>query len=325
MPSPSTSLSTLRPDIASSLMEFDLAMDRAGFIWNKVFPVIDVDASAGNFGRIPIAQLLQSPETARSSGAGYSRGNWTFEPDSYATAEYGREEPVDDRQAKMYRRYFDAEVISAQRALDAVLRNGERRVAAKVFNTTTWTGSALTTAVTIPWSTHATATPIDDVEAAVQKVWDGSGLWPNALVINRKVFRHLRRCQQIIDAIEASGAGSSAVAAVVTAQRLAECFDLDQVIVAGSGKNTANEGQSVALSQIWSNSYAMVCRVATTNDFQEPCIGRVFHWSEDGSEIGGHVETYREEQTRSDIQRVRHDVDEKRLYTQAGHLLSNIS
>jgi hypothetical protein len=69
----------------------------------------------------------------------------------------------------------------------------------------------------------------------------------------------------------------------------------------------------------------MVCRIATSNDFREPCIGRTFHWSADGSSIGGTVESYREEQTRSDIIRVRHEVAEVTLYAEAGHLLSNVT
>jgi hypothetical protein len=65
--------------------------------------------------------------------------------------------------------------------------------------------------------------------------------------------------------------------------------------------------------------------VAVTDDIREPCLGRTFHWGEDGSQIGGLMESYREEQKRSDIIRCRHDVDEKVLYTQMGHLLSNIT
>jgi hypothetical protein len=106
---------------------------------------------------------------------------------------------------------------------------------------------------------------------------------------------------------------------------LAQVFDLDYVIVAGSSKNSAVEGQAPTPTQIWSDEYAMVCKVATSNDMREPCIGRTFHWSEDGSSIGGSIEEYYEEQSRSKIIRVRHDVDEVVMYLQAGHLLSNVT
>jgi len=326
MPSPSSSLATLRPDLATFL-QFDLESDRSGFIASQVLPVVDVASQAGNFGKIPLAQLLQQRTTLRAPGAGYARGDFTFEPATYACEEHGAEDVVDDRQAKMYREYFDAEQIATMRAFSSVLRNAEQRVADAVFNTTTWNGGALTTGITNEWDeNHLTnAIPIQDVEAAVKKVYEGSGLWPNALIINRRVFRNLRNLNQIIDRVNSSGAGNASKPSDITADMLAKVFDLDYVIVAGASRNNAKEGQAASPVQIWSNEYAMVCRVATTNDMAEPCIGRTFHWSEDGSSIGGAVETYREEAVRGEVVRVRHDVDEIILYAQAGHLLSNIT
>ena len=327
MPSPSTSLATLRPDLAASFMEFDLEMDAQGFVAHRVFPVIEVASQAGNFGKIPIEQLLQERDTARAPGSGYSRGKFKFQDAAYACREHGAEDPVDDRQQSMYREYFDAEVVSTARVFSAVLRNAEKRVADAVFNATTWNGAALTTEITNEWdSNHKTdATPIQDVENAVQKVYDGSGLWPNAIIMNKKVYRNLRNLDEIKDRIASSGAGFPSRAADITPQQLAEVFDLEHIIVAGSSRNSANKGQSASPTQIWSSEYAMVCKIATSGDFQEPCIGRTFHWSEDGSTIGGTVETYRDEKVRGDVVRVRHDVDEIVLYPQAGHLLSNVT
>lgn len=324
MPSPTSSLATLRPDLATFL-EFDLESERAGYIASRVLPVIDVVSQAGNFGKIPLEQLLQQRSTRRAPGAGYGRGTFTFEKATYATEEHGVEEVVDDREARMYAEYFDAEQVSTMRAFSAVLRNAEQRVADAVFNATTWTGAALTTAITHEWDDATNCVPITDVEAAVRKVYDGSGLWANALIINKKVFRNLRNSAQIIDRIESAGAGNPSKPSDITEQMLAAVFDLDFVIVAGTSKNNAKEGQSASPVQIWSDEYAMVCKVATTNDMREPCIGRTFHWSDDGSTVGGTVESYREEAVRGEVIRVRHDVDEVILYPQAGHLLSSIT
>ena len=324
MPSPSSSLATLRPDLATFL-EFDLESEKAGFIASQVFPVMDVQSASGNFGKIPIEQLLQQRETRRAPGSGYARGNWTFTPATYATVEHGAEEPVDDNEARMYAEYFQAEQISTMRAFSAVLRNAEQRVASAVFNTSTWTGGSLTTAITHEWDDAVNAVPITDVEAAVQKIYDNSGLWANALIINRKVFRNLRNSEQIIERINAAGAGSPSKASDVTVQMLAQVFDLDNIIVAGTSKQNSAEGQTSSVSQIWSGEYAMVCKIATGPDMREACIGRTFHWSADGSSIGGTVESYRDEAVRSDVIRVRHQVAEVVLYPEAGHLLSNIT
>lgn len=324
MPQPTSSLATQRPDLATFL-EFDLESERAGYIAAEVFPIVNVASQAGNFGKIPIEQLLQSRETRRAPGAGYARGNFTFDTATYATEEHGAEEPVDDREAKMYADYFDAEQISTLRAFSAVLRNAEQRVADAVFNTTTWTGSSLTTAITNEWDDAANATPLVDVEAAVAAIYDNSGLWANALVINRKVFRNLRNCDEVIERINSAGAGSPSKASDVTVDMLKAVFDLEHIIVAGTSKNSAKEGQAASPAQIWSDEYAMVCKIATSGDMREPCIGRTFHWSADGSSPGGTVESYRDESVRADIIRVRHDVDEVVLYKEAGHLLSNVT
>lgn len=325
MPSPSSSLATLRPDLGGSLQEFDLAMDRAGFIAHRVLPVFETMTQAGVFGKIPIEQLLQNRDTTRAPRAGYSRGDYTFTTDSYACQEYGAEEPVDDREAKMYANYLDAEAIAAQRAFDAVLRDAERRVSALIFNATTWTGAGLTTGITNEWDDLAAATPIVDVEAAVRKVYSGTGLWPNALIINRLVFRNLRNCAYIIDRIMSLGAGNPAKPSDVTTQMLSQVFDLPYILVAGGTENTADEGAAFVGAPLWSNEYAMVAKIATGNDISEPCLGRTFHWAADGSDVGGTVESYRDEKVRADVVRVRHDVHEKVLYTECAHLLSNIT
>ncbi len=99
MASPSSSLATLRPDLATFL-EFDLESEKAGYIATQVFPVVDVLSQAGVFGKIPIEQLLQQRETKRAPGSGYARGNFTFTTGTYACEEHGAEEVVDDREAE---------------------------------------------------------------------------------------------------------------------------------------------------------------------------------------------------------------------------------
>lgn len=314
----------MRPDLAASFEEFNLDADRAGFIGLRALPVVEVAKKSGSFGIIPIEQLLQSPDTKRAPGSGYARGEFGFETSTFACEEHGWEEPIDDCEAAMYAEYFDHEQISAARARDFVLRNMEIRIAALIFNATTWTGSTLTTVITNEWDDAANAIPITDVKNAAATMWDNSGLWPDTLIINRKVFNNLRTCSQIIDSIRAAGAGDRALQGDINVGMLAQAFDLPKILVAGSAKNTATEG-SLTIAQIWSDEYAMVCKTANSADFREPCIGRMFHWGEDGSTIGGTVESYREEKVRGDIVRVRHDVDEKVLYVEAGHLLSNVT
>lgn len=324
MPAPSTVPATLRPDLAA-FFEFDLEMERNGYVATKVLPVIETGLQSDNPGKVPLESLLFDADTSRASGSDYNRGNWTFDKFQYATSENGWEEPIDERDEQRYREILQVDLVAFARATSVIMRNQEKRVADLLFNTTTWNGASLTTGVSNEWDDADNATPIDDVEGAVKKVYEGSGLWANALVINRQVFRNLRNCKQIIDRINSAGAGNASKPSDITAAMLAQCFDLDHVIVAGASKNSANEGQSGTPAQIWSGEYASVARIATTGDMREPCVGRTFHWSGDGSSIGGTVEEYYWERSRSRIIRVRHETDEVIMYPQAAHLLSNIT
>lgn len=317
-----SSTSFLRPDIGQSFEEFDLVAERMGFVGPRVLPVFDTMLQTSNFSKIPVEELLKDTKTERAPGAGYNRDKYSFEQDNYACIENGAEEPVDDRERAMYAYSFDIERISAERAMNRVLRDLEKKIAAKVFNTTTWTGSSLTTSVGTRWSTSATCTPIDDVLAAHNSVRTSSGMLPNAVIMSWNVWRLLQQCDQIVQQLIYSGTEDPKQ---VTTNQLAALFHVDQVIVAGGVKNTAIEGQAASISDIWTDDYVMVAKLATTNNLREPCIGRLFHFVADGSSAGGTVEQYRDESVRSDIMRVRMDYDAKIIHPQCGHLLTNIT
>ena len=161
-----------------------------------------------------------------------------------------------------------------------------------------------------------------DVENASVKVYENCGLWPNTVIISRKIFRAIRRNDDIIDRSKAQNF-QDVRAGLLNEQAMASIFDVDQVLVGNSTKNTANEGAAASLASIWPDNNVMVCVTATSDDFKEPCIGRQFHWSADGSDRAGVVEQYRDEVVRSNIFRVRRDATEIVLYVEAGHLLIN--
>lgn len=322
MPTPTSSLATLRPDLAASFEEYDVEASHQGFIAHRVFPKFEVDRAAGVFGRIPIEALLANRETRRSPGGAYARDDWEFTPDSFATVEHGAEEPVDDNEAETYRDYFVAEQVAAIRAMDAVLRNAERRVADALFNATTYASQK--TGVSNEWDDATNATPIDDVDAACEAVWSQCGLWPNCVVMNKHVFRNVRKCDQIIDLMKYQSK-QDVRASQITPAALAAVFDVDMVLVGDGAKNTAAKGQAISIGKIWSDEYVSVCRVATSDDIREACVGRTFFWPGDGAPFDGRVEEYREERVRGNVIRYRHQVQEKALHTEAAHLLENIT
>jgi hypothetical protein len=320
--SPSTTIT--RTDLSILAMaELDLAASREGFIGKQVFPISFVGLQAASPGKIPIEALLAEADTQRSAGSGYARSNFKFATWSYATQEHGKEEVVDDRQAAMYRNEVDALMYAVERSRDVVLRNFERRVAAAVFDSATWTGAALTTAVATEWSTKATAAPIDNVLAAAAKVRLNCGMTPNTLILGWTAWQNLRECAQILDRIRYGGAPSLDVSKVGQAA-VAQILGLNQILVGGAVKNSANPGQTASLADCWDDEYAMVAYIDPSPDLARPTLGKTIIWTEEGSP-DGIVETYRDETVRGEVVRFRWDSDEVVMYAECGHLLSNIT
>lgn len=320
MPTPTSNV-TLRPDLAGALEEFDRVANRARFIGLLLFPVFEAAKPSGEFGRIPVKELLKKRKTERAPKSAYGRGNWNFEDDDYKTKERGWEEPVDDTEAELYREYFDSEVIATETVRDVLLRQQEDRIASLSLDTTKVPHAAKSGGV---YTDPNSATPIADFEAAWKEIRDTCGIEPDTAVISRPTFRLIRSCDEFLDRVKFNGL-TDVKPANVTPQIMAQMFDIRQVLVPGGVQNLADESLDAAFSDIWDPNKILACSVATTNNIKEPCFGRTFHWAKDGSSIGITVEEYREEQSRGNVIRGRHHVGEKLMYPETGFIITGVN
>lgn len=317
MPSPNQQLATLRPDLSESLEQFDLAASWAGFVAAKIAKPLDVKMQAGNWGVIPLNQMLQKQETSRAPGSNYKRGSWQFDYITYATQGHGFEEPLDDDEAVMYANYFAGERICANRARDAVLRNLETRVIG-LFNTT---NIPATTAVATSWKTTANSVPVTDITVARTAVRANSGLMCNAVIMGWNAWNNFRNSADLINRIKYWG-GDNPKMKDISPDVAAAYLDVDQVFIAGGVFNSNSEGQAAAISSLWNDDTVFVGRLATGDDPKEPCIARILHWGGGGSNMQATIESYREEAIRSNVIRARMHTDEKCVYGAAGYLLT---
>jgi len=320
MARPTSATTVARPDLGAIAYEYMEKGGDRGFICLDLLPVLDVREESGNYPKIPIEALLKLPSTARAASGAYNRDAWEFELGNYNCVENGIEEPVEDSEARKYSRYFDAEEIAVQRGVDILLRTQEARVATKVFNTSNITATA---DVTIAWGTAATAVPRANVMAGKLAMRAASGLDPNVVAMSRKVFDTLMMTAEVTAAfrytnpIEIGGYDAQK-------RLMAQYFGVDRVLVAGAVKDGAKKGQSYSLSDLWDDEYVGLFKVSNGGpDLRDPCLGRTFLWTADSPQ-NVVTETYREEQTRSNIYRVRQNTDEAFVFTGAGYLLGNI-
>lgn len=317
MARPTAATGTVRPELMALANEF-MQKDTA-FIASQILPYFEVDHDSATYPVIPIEALLADPpETKRAPRSAFHRDDWNFETDTYNCVEHGHEEPVDEVEAKMYERFFDAEEVALYRAVAVILRAREKRTAAIINDTGNFTNSA----VTHEWDDATNAVPADDVNTARNAIHSACGVEPNVLVISRSTFYDLGMCDQIVDRIKYTNPAVDR--GQINADLLAQFFGVDKVHVGQGLKNTAKKGQTAVPASIWSNEYAFLGVASAARDLKTPSVGRTFRWNKIwGEEI--FVESYIEEQTDSTIIRAREYVDEELIVPGSGYLLTNIT
>jgi len=308
---------TPRLDLGEAFWEYNQANASASNIATSVLGTFNSSVKAGTFSAITREGILKSDSTARAAKSAYARGAHQAEDKAFACIEYGYEEVVDDSERALYASDFDAEMASLVIAAGKIERAQELRTSAAVFNATTWTGASLYTDVSsVPWATITTDI-IGDVIAAKEKVRTGTGMGANALIIGEATMADLLTNTGIKNQFP----GAPMITYDMVQSALSSIFGLDRLIVGGAVQNTAAEGQTAVIADAWSNTYAMVAKVANSGDsLSTPCIGRSVLWSGD-SASNLVVETYREEQSRGDVVRARQNVDELIIDASFGHLL----
>lgn len=332
MASPSTAIT--RFDLSLTYSEFSVAANQRNFIGLKVLPAIGVARTSSDFLRVTVESVLGKVEaTLRAPNAAYTRGTFEWSKDSYITEDHGVEEPLDDRTVKMYGSEIRLERIRALRAVNRVLQRFEQDCADAVFDTGTWTGAALTTAIAggKDWSDHANGLPIDDIDKAVEAVKSSSGMRPNALIVSDFAHRHIKRTAQVQDLLKYSGRDDPKN----LASALAELFGLDRIIIGDGFKNTADDGLDHTFARLWDTTMAMVAHVNDSQDLEDPdpTIGRTIMFTEENAAIPGSndetinviVEEYRDEPIRGTVLRARNDRQIKILHPEAGHLLTAVT
>lgn len=308
--------STPRLDLGIAFHEF--SPEGMTFAAELALPTMDVRKQAGTISVIT-RENARTATNKHANGAAFGRVHLGSEDKSYAAEDYGLEGQVTDDDRGNFASDFDAETEIVGAVKTQMLIAKEVRAAAVLFNTSTWTGSALYTDVSsAPWDA-AGSDVIGHVAAAREKVRQNTGLPGNVMLIGPVTFKNLKSNT----AINGKFVGVPVLTADVWRQFLARILDLDEIIVADGVYNSAAEGQTASMADIWSDDYALIFR-RQTGSLANPGLGRTLRWiGESGMLVNG-LETvvqYREEQTESDIFRVREYVDELICDAYFGHLL----
>ena len=315
----SNSAAIFRGDIAGVVEQ---AKDfEAGLIGSGVMPILDVPVRAGQYPSFVLkeGQLLKSDMKTRSPYSAYARGTRAFVQDTYTALEYGYEEAVDDTVTLDVARFFDAEVIAAKLAKRKLLLAHELRVAAKIFDSGTFTATNSGTAYTT--ANLATFDAGQDVQEAIDRLLSKGESTSNLkVVIPYPVWTRIRASTKFQNRLRGTGLSTDTILNAST-QAAAEVFGVAEVLIGRASYDTAPEGVAFSAGNVWANTIIWVGSVTQASaGYFGGGAGFTLNWSEYGPAIG--VSTYREEAIKSNIVRASQYTAEKVVNANAGQLVT---
>jgi len=337
MASPSSAI--LRLDYSMNYAEFDLALNRKGFVGLKVAPSIPVSYQAAQFRRINAASVKRPvQDTTRAENGGYKPVDFDWDQDSYATEEHGLEHPIDDRNRKKYGDMINQELVAVQVIQDGLLTAYEQAVASFAQNTanvgTTYIAGKDTAGAgtNYPWTDKTNAVPEQDILQMITGIENACGVTPDTLVITSLMLRNLRQCQSIISQIKYSGLANPLLPATELVGILKEMTGLPKILVASGFTNTAGEGVSTpTFTRLWNSTKALICKTDSgMGTLESPVLrfANTIQWSEEAAanqaddELGLFFESYRDEKTRGEVMRGRTDYAIKAMHANTAGIIT---
>lgn len=306
--------STPRLDLAEAVHEY--RRDAEDFVVLKMLPQLGLPRQSATMSVVIRESLLERADVRRAKNGTYNRSDFQVEDRTYTTTERGLEGRLGDDDRRKYVNDFDAEFETARMTEERLLKEQEIRGMELLFNTTTWFGSDLYTDRSgAPWDAVGSDV-IGHVTAAKEKVRRMTGMEPDTLLIGRVTWENIK----LNTAILARIVGIVITTQEVLEQSIAGVLGIKRILIGQGVYNSAAEGETLVVTDIWADDYAMVAVTAMGQRLVEPCVGRTILWDEDSPE-NITVEEYREAQTRSNVFRVRHHVEEKILDPFFAHLM----
>ncbi len=279
----------------------------------KIAPVLNTQLHASAYYIYDTSNYTDIPlDIQRGPSSPFKRLSSKLSSDTFLCKDYGIEEPLDNMQIRMFSSIFAADQSAMERAVNVVLVNHEIRVRNMAR------ACAQTSTPTVKWNASSGTTIVADIEAAKAVIRSKIGVIPNLLTLPYDTFIALRQAPEL------KAYYSYVQGGLLTIDNLKSILGVEEIVVSGTIINGANEGQTPALADIWTDE-AFLSYSRPSADFKALNFARTFNWTAaDGSGPAGiSTFTYDETEIDSRIVRARQFTDEKVVAAGAGYYFSN--
>ncbi len=262
------------------------------FIADKVFPLVPVKKQSDRYFKYNKEDWMRSQAEVRAPGTESAGGGFSIDnTPTYFCSVIAFHKDIDDQTRQNQSEPIDLDRDATAFVTRQLLLKRELMWQSAFFTTGVWSEDYTPTTL---WSASG-STPIDDVERKRDQVEKTTGFRPNVLVVSPDVHTVLKNHSTILERIKYTQRG------VVTADLLANLFELDRYLVAKAVVDLSAPGATPAPSFLYSKD-ALLVYAANEPSIMQPSGGYIFTW--DGllgaGAYGNRIKKFRIEQLSSD-------------------------
>ena len=290
-----SSAASFQPVVGEAINE----VDRQQFVGAQILPLQGVASKKGTYVKIKASQFDNDISKPRSAGASFAQTSSEYESATFECVEYGVENMLDDLDVAEAETdaLLDIVTVTSNQLADNIMVGHEIRVA-NALSGASFNGTAATAVM----SNAGAATPIADINAAVQRL-NGNGIFNNIqLIMEASLYQEMTQTDDMRNLINGSGA------LAYSQDQVARVLGVDGVVLCNSRYNSAKKGQTGSRTKIWPTTSFYVASIAN-GPLSNGGIGRTLFYNARGN--GAFTsETYRSEQPPANVVRVRSNLDE---------------
>jgi len=246
-----------------------------GFIADQLFPIVSVKKQSDGYYVWDIADAYRRENALRAPGTEANVIERSVSSGTYFAKNYALKDriPYEDIENADAGFIFVERGSRAEFIKDKLYLDWEYRVASTM---TSGSNVGSYSAVASAWSDRANAAPVSDINTAIQVVEDMTGMRPNSIAFGRYAWRQFRESDQVIGRLFGDGTNGKD-ARVVNQAMVKSLFEVERVLIGGGYINSADEGQTETLAQIW-NDNVVVYYAPLTPRKDKPSFAYSFRW-----------------------------------------------
>lgn len=303
------------------------------FVADRVFPAIPVVSKSDDYFKYNRGDFFRNTMQKRAPGTPAAGGGYKLTTAQYSAEVWAVKKIVDDQTRANSDSPLQPDKDATSWLVQQALLNREVNFASNYFGSGIWGtdiigASSASAGHTVYWT--STSTPVQDVLTGQLAIKKATGFWPNTLVLGAETYFGLLTNQDIIDRLKYGQTAPGPV--IVTANVLAQLFNVDRVLVM-SGIQTTSQENTYTDSDDGHDTFdfiggknALLCYAAPSPGLLVPSAGYTFNWTglKGNTAAGWRIKSFRWEIDAADHIEIEQAYSQKLVSKYLGYFFSGI-